>query len=259
MALCPRAATRRSGPPSAFMPSSCPAAAFTTPRHENRRSWLYRMRPTADHRPFTRLRRRDRCSRRDGQGAARAQPAALGPARGPSRGQGLRRRHGDDARQPRSCGPRGRGGPSLPRIEEHGAAGVRRCGRRDADRSAARRASNRDRARDRRARAGVGRAGAAGGEVPRGGRARGARLCRGKPRPSVPPSRAWADREQRPRQCARFRNSRRLVRGQGRADRSHPEVARLAVDDDASTIRRSTSSRGTATMCRGATSWRAST
>src|SRR6187551_135438 len=28
--------------------------AFTMPRHENRRSWLYRMRPTADHRPFTR-------------------------------------------------------------------------------------------------------------------------------------------------------------------------------------------------------------
>jgi homogentisate 1,2-dioxygenase len=26
--------------------------AFTAPRHENRRSWLYRMRPTADHRPF---------------------------------------------------------------------------------------------------------------------------------------------------------------------------------------------------------------
>ncbi|HLO21424.1 MAG TPA: homogentisate 1,2-dioxygenase, partial [Sphingomicrobium sp.] len=28
--------------------------AFTMPRHENRRSWLYRMRPTADHRPFVR-------------------------------------------------------------------------------------------------------------------------------------------------------------------------------------------------------------
>ncbi|HEY4070990.1 MAG TPA: homogentisate 1,2-dioxygenase [Sphingomicrobium sp.] len=28
--------------------------AFTMARHENRRSWLYRMRPTADHRPFTR-------------------------------------------------------------------------------------------------------------------------------------------------------------------------------------------------------------
>ncbi|HET7816241.1 MAG TPA: homogentisate 1,2-dioxygenase [Sphingomicrobium sp.] len=27
-------------------------SAFTAPRNENRRSWLYRMRPTADHRPF---------------------------------------------------------------------------------------------------------------------------------------------------------------------------------------------------------------
>ena len=26
--------------------------SFTAPRHENRRSWLYRMRPTADHAPF---------------------------------------------------------------------------------------------------------------------------------------------------------------------------------------------------------------
>src|SRR5689334_14980563 len=29
---------------------------FTAPRHENRRSWLYRMRPTADHRPYSRYR-----------------------------------------------------------------------------------------------------------------------------------------------------------------------------------------------------------
>lgn len=29
-------------------------SAFTVPRHENRRSWLYRLRPTADHRPFVR-------------------------------------------------------------------------------------------------------------------------------------------------------------------------------------------------------------
>ena len=28
-------------------------SAFTAHRHENRRSWLYRMRPTADHRPFS--------------------------------------------------------------------------------------------------------------------------------------------------------------------------------------------------------------
>src|SRR4051812_5628993 len=27
-------------------------SSFTAPRHENRRSWLYRMRPTADHPPF---------------------------------------------------------------------------------------------------------------------------------------------------------------------------------------------------------------
>jgi homogentisate 1,2-dioxygenase len=26
--------------------------AFTAPRHENRRSWLYRLRPSAEHRPF---------------------------------------------------------------------------------------------------------------------------------------------------------------------------------------------------------------
>ncbi len=30
-------------------------SAFTAPRHENRRSWLYRMRPTADHPPFARF------------------------------------------------------------------------------------------------------------------------------------------------------------------------------------------------------------
>jgi homogentisate 1,2-dioxygenase len=29
-------------------------SSFTSPRHENRRSWLYRLRPTADHRPFVR-------------------------------------------------------------------------------------------------------------------------------------------------------------------------------------------------------------
>jgi len=28
-------------------------SSFTAARHENRRSWLYRLRPTADHRPFT--------------------------------------------------------------------------------------------------------------------------------------------------------------------------------------------------------------
>jgi len=35
-------------------------SSFTSPRHENRRSWLYRMRPTADHRPFARYDGADR-------------------------------------------------------------------------------------------------------------------------------------------------------------------------------------------------------
>src|ERR1700692_2119707 len=29
--------------------------AFTAPRHANRRSWLYRIRPSVTHRPFQRL------------------------------------------------------------------------------------------------------------------------------------------------------------------------------------------------------------
>ena len=49
-------------------------SAFTAPRHENRRSWLYRMRPTADHRPFVEY---------DGSPLFEARPteAALAPNR----------------------------------------------------------------------------------------------------------------------------------------------------------------------------------
>ena len=38
--------------------------AFTAPRSENRRSWLYRLRPTANHRPTSRIRSRRCCARR---------------------------------------------------------------------------------------------------------------------------------------------------------------------------------------------------
>jgi homogentisate 1,2-dioxygenase len=41
-------------PPFGLYAEQLSGTAFTAPRHENRRSWLYRMRPTADHRPFTR-------------------------------------------------------------------------------------------------------------------------------------------------------------------------------------------------------------
>jgi homogentisate 1,2-dioxygenase len=39
-------------PPFGLYAEQLSGSSFTSPRHENRRSWLYRMRPTADHRPF---------------------------------------------------------------------------------------------------------------------------------------------------------------------------------------------------------------
>ena len=39
-------------PPYGLYAEQLSGSSFTSPRHENRRSWLYRMRPTADHRPF---------------------------------------------------------------------------------------------------------------------------------------------------------------------------------------------------------------
>jgi len=41
-------------PPFGLYAEQLSGSAFTAPRHENRRSWLYRMRPSADHRPFVR-------------------------------------------------------------------------------------------------------------------------------------------------------------------------------------------------------------
>jgi homogentisate 1,2-dioxygenase len=39
-------------PPFGLYTEQLSGSSFTSPRHENRRSWLYRMRPSADHRPF---------------------------------------------------------------------------------------------------------------------------------------------------------------------------------------------------------------
>jgi homogentisate 1,2-dioxygenase len=39
-------------PPFGLYAEQLSGSSFTSPRHENRRSWLYRMRPTADHQPF---------------------------------------------------------------------------------------------------------------------------------------------------------------------------------------------------------------
>ena len=109
-------------------------------------------------------------------------------------------------------------------------------------------------------RARLDRAGPARGEVPgRSCRRRSARLCRRELRASVPPARARPDRRQRPRQPARFRNAGRLVRGPRRADRGDPEISRPVCGRRRSTIRRSTSSPGTAITRRAATICRAST
>jgi homogentisate 1,2-dioxygenase len=43
-------------PPFGLYAEQLSGTAFTAPRHENRRSWLYRLRPTAEHPPYTRYR-----------------------------------------------------------------------------------------------------------------------------------------------------------------------------------------------------------
>jgi homogentisate 1,2-dioxygenase len=78
-------------------------SAFTAPRHENRRSWLYRMRPTADHRPYQRYEAQAVRARPGGTvrwhptGCAGIRPPTFPPMR-------FRRRHGHDDCQPRSVG-----------------------------------------------------------------------------------------------------------------------------------------------------------
>ena len=193
------------------------------------------------------------------QGAVGAQPAALGSAERSARRQGFRRRHGDDACQPRSAGPRRRRRPPLPREQDHGAARLCRRRRRAADHPAAGHASHRDRIRANGRRAGIGRAGPARREVPgRSGR-RQPRLRRRESRPTVSLARARSNRLERARQPARFRNARRLVRGQGRADGSHPEIARQPVDHDARPLAARRRSPGTAITRHVVTTCRAST
>src|SRR5438309_2192928 len=48
----PRGRNSPQRPPFGLYAEQLSGSSFTAPRHENRRSWLYRMRPTADHRPF---------------------------------------------------------------------------------------------------------------------------------------------------------------------------------------------------------------
>ncbi len=79
-ARCRSAATRRSARRSASTPSSCPAPPSPRRAHENRRTWLYRLRPSAGHAAPSRPTTARRCcaAGRSTEVAAVAQSAALG-------------------------------------------------------------------------------------------------------------------------------------------------------------------------------------
>ena len=61
-------------PPFGLYAEQLSGTAFTAPRHENRRSWLYRMRPTAEHPAYTRY-----------DGAPRFAPGTSGEPLAPNR------------------------------------------------------------------------------------------------------------------------------------------------------------------------------
>jgi homogentisate 1,2-dioxygenase len=61
-------------PPFGLYAEQLSGTAFTAPRHENRRSWLYRMRPSAEHPPFVRY-----------EGAERFAPGTIDAPLAPNR------------------------------------------------------------------------------------------------------------------------------------------------------------------------------
>ena len=61
-------------PPFGLYAEQLSGTAFTAPRHENRRSWLYRMRPSAEHPPFARY-----------EGAERFAPGTIDAPLAPNR------------------------------------------------------------------------------------------------------------------------------------------------------------------------------
>ena len=210
-APCRRGRTRRRRRRAASIPSSCRAPPFTAPRAENRRSWLYRIRPSAMHRPFRRiddgLLRTAPCAR----GRAVAQPAALEPA-AVSRTSPTDFVDGPDRRSAATAMPRARSG-----IGVHLYRATRSMTDRvfyDADGELLI-VPQQGRLL---LRTEFGVLDAAPGEiavVPRGVKfrvelpdGRAARLCLRELRRAVPPARARADRRQRARQPARFPDAR---------------------------------------------------
>ncbi len=208
--------------------------AFTAPRAENRRTWLYRLRPTANHPAFTRY-----------EGAPNLKSAPFDEV--PPSPNRLRwdplpmpatptdwlrrprqlRRHGQRRRADR------RRHPPLRRHRRHGSR-LLLCRRRAADRRRTGAPVDRHRARPDRRRAAPDRPDPARAPLPcHAARRHRPRVRRRELRRAVPPPRSGSDRRQRLGQLPRFRDAGRLVRGRRRALPGRAEVPGRAVGHDA--------------------------
>ena len=100
-ARCRKATTRRSKRRWASMPSRSAAPPSPRPRPQNRRTWIYRIRPSVMHSPSGASPTASSAARLSTRSNA-AQPAALGPAPAPRRADRFRRRARHHGRQWRS-------------------------------------------------------------------------------------------------------------------------------------------------------------
>src|SRR6185312_16335323 len=171
--------------------------------------------------------RRDRVALR--RGADVAEPAALEPGADSRRAGRLHRRPRNAGRQWLAVRDERRGAARL-RVQPLDAALLLRRRRRARRPAAAGAAAHRHRARPARRRAAGDRGDPARRALSRRARRRrGARLRRRELRRADEASRAWPDRQQRPRQRARFPHAGGMVRGPRRRARARRQVRRRAV------------------------------
>ena len=179
-------------------------SAFTAPRAENRRTWMYRRQPSVVTGSYEALAHAHwKTGAKDGV-AAPPNPMRWHAGAAARRAAGLHRRPAHDGRQRRCrCADRHGRAPGLDE-QAHGPARAGQCRRRDAARAAAGPASCDHRTGRPRRRPGRGTAAAARPGLQ--GRRRWPldRLRVRELRRAVPAARAGADRLQRPGQCARL-------------------------------------------------------
>ena len=124
-------------PPRGLYTEQISGTPFTAPRAENRRSWLYRIRPSAMHPPFRRI----------DNGLLRTAPCAeaepppnrlrWSPLPFPPEPSRFRRRPRDARQQRRRGFPHRHRDPRLPRHPFDDRPGILQCRRRTPDRAAA--------------------------------------------------------------------------------------------------------------------------